>query len=394
MMKSRRYKQVAESAVSSLSDDSKMKSIKQFFRWNTTPKPVKILLIVIGVYLFLTELIWRGAIREFCLINLSSSEQWMHIKRHFQIPFINDIFEPIYLSDINYFENSSIAIVGMIRNHDHTIKALMKQLDNLSCLFNVSAVLIYESNSNDKTPKLLNEWKIRHNKNNYLCHKYRKDASKSIPIVIKKLLKPKVDPGMKYNGISRLDKYSEYRNYLLNQVYNLSIDFDYFVPIDLDIYGFDILRVLTQLQKANESNISVMCLNGIRRTGYMYDSLAAIAINDKTEKDEDDPIWFYYLEEVERSNIIYSSNEFTNMLSCFGAMAFYNFHDIRKTKCRYMTSDDAKNRYPFLENYYYINKRKGDIGICEHIPFNYCLHDKGKKLAIAKDAYLYYGFNH
>lgn len=357
---------------------------------------IMIVFIVI-MYIIITNLVLQGMIYELCTLNLSSSEQWMNSCRHFQLP-CNDLFEPVTLSQINYFENSSIVIVGMIRNHDHTIEALLKQLDNLSCLFKTSAVLIYESNSNDNTPKLLKEWRNRVNIDNKLCHDVllnNNNKDREPPNIIKELLKPNVDPGLKYKDISRLDKYSAYRNYLLNSAIDLEIEFDYFVPIDLDIYGLDIKRVLEELHTAKQKEISVMCLNGIRRTGYMYDSLAAISFNgDDTIYNENDTTWFYYKEEVERSNIIYKSGEFTPMLSCFGAMAFYNFGDIKNTECRYMTSDDAVSKFPILKSFYYTNKKKGDVGICEHIPFNYCLHHHGKKLVIAKDAYLYYGYNH
>merc|ERR1712154_454079 len=105
--------------------------------------------------------------------------------------------------------------------------------------------------------------------------------------------------------------------------------------------------------------------------------------------------WFYYLDEIYRSNIIYSkSNNLTEAMSCFGAMAFYNFRDIMRTKCRYDTSSEAVSRYPALSEFYYTNRFNGDVGICEHIPFNYCLYSHGLRLVISRNAYLYYGMFH
>ena len=127
-----------------------------------------------------------------------------------------------------------------------------------------------------------------------------------------------------------------------------------------------------------------MCVNGVRRSGYMFDSLASVM---------DNGLWLYYMKEIERSNVIYN-NQFTNMLSCFGAMAFYSFPDIIQSGCRYMTTDIALSHFPELQQFSYINKRKGDKGLCEHISFNYCLYKNNYKLAIARDAYLYYGFFH
>merc|ERR1711971_1197989 len=104
--------------------------------------------------------------------------------------------------------------------------------------------------------------------------------------------------------------------------------------------------------------------------------------------------WFYYLDEVHRTNILVSRGDFVNVLSCFGGMAFYNFQDIIRAECRYMTSQEAVSRYPLLEQFWYRNPRKNDVGICEHIPFNYCLRAQGHRLVIARKAYLYYGMFH
>ena len=289
------------------------------------------------------------------------------------------------------FKESSICIVGMIRDSDHTLPALLNQLDNFSCLFKQSAVLIYESNSEDNTPKILNQWERNTNENNSLCSKFINTTSHhNEPFIMKKLLKPNRDPGDEYHFLSRLDKYSAYRNYLLNESIALNMNFDYYAPIDLDVYALDIKRILNALHKAKEKDVSVMCVNGIGRTGYMRDALATIAVNPNNHSDR---IWFYYMKGVKPSNMIYANEEFSDVVSCFGAMAFYNFADVIHSKCKYMKTSDAINAYPSLARYYYINEKKGDVGICEHITFNYCLYQYNLKLVIAKDAYLYYGWN-
>merc|ERR1712228_346004 len=204
----------------------------------------------------------------------------------------------------------------------------------------------------------------------------------------KKLLKPDKDPDSEYIPQSRLDEYSAYRNYLLNETIALNMDFDYYAPIDLDVYALDIQRILTALYKSKQLDVSVMCVNGIGRTGYLRDSLATIVVNDSNDR-----IWFYYMDGIKRSNLIYTNGEFTNVASCFGAMAFYNFEDIIHSKCKYLKTSNAIKQWPSLSDYYYMNEQKGDVGICEHIIFNYCLYQYNLKLVIARDAYLYYGWN-
>merc|ERR1719295_342418 len=87
------------------------------FTWKSTPRAMQCLFCIIlffVLYLCWSQFVWKGVVREYFLLELSGSEQWMHIKRHFYLS--HDIFEQTPLSTTNYFASSSIAIVGMIRN--------------------------------------------------------------------------------------------------------------------------------------------------------------------------------------------------------------------------------------------------------------------------------------
>ena len=64
----------------------------------------------------------------------------------------------LYLEDIPYFMNKSIIISGMIKNGELTIKPILNQLDEISCIFKNTLFLIYESNSEDNTKFILNQW--------------------------------------------------------------------------------------------------------------------------------------------------------------------------------------------------------------------------------------------
>lgn len=92
--------------------------------------------------------------REFVRFTASGEKQLKNLQRSFGLTDI----EPLFISDVPYFMNKSVAIVGMIKDAEQTIGNLMKQLDQMSCMFGVSAIMIFESNSKDKTPQILQKW--------------------------------------------------------------------------------------------------------------------------------------------------------------------------------------------------------------------------------------------
>ena len=62
------------------------------------------------------------------------------------------------ISSLSQFEHDSIAIVGMVKDAQHTIGGLMAQIDTFACNFDTAVVLIFESNSKDNTPTILEQW--------------------------------------------------------------------------------------------------------------------------------------------------------------------------------------------------------------------------------------------
>ena len=81
-----------------------------------------------------------------------------------------EAFGPAILSEIPYFINDSILIIGMTNNAEKKITSLLTQIDQISCLFNNTVYLFYESNSKDNTLKKLKSWS---NKEYNLCKQYK-----------------------------------------------------------------------------------------------------------------------------------------------------------------------------------------------------------------------------
>jgi len=316
-------------------------------------------------------------LRNYPNLSIDFSLQLKHVKRQL---FSDDLFQPIHFNDVPHFANSSIVIVGMTHNQEKSINTILQQLDNMACLFSHAAILIFESGSTDRTPQLLASWQANNHHN--LCARYTPLS----PHITKKLLVPAVEPGLIYKTISRLDRYAAFRNYTLHEALQFA-HFDYMANIDMDILGIDIKRILQEFEVAERTrNASVMCVNGMRQMGLFHDSLASILFNKS---------WTYPMDKIDRTNIIWEGGRFTRMISCFGGMAIYRMRDIVDTKCGYMLSREALQRYPELERYQDLDPPGPlTLGICEHIPLHYCLHTQQRKIFLAKDAYLYYGYYH
>lgn len=366
----------------------------------------------------------------FFRLSMERNEQLIHFQRSFGIKPI----EKPFLTDMIHLMNKSIAIVGMVKDAETRITRLTDQLEHLCCFFSYSSILIFESNSIDSTPELLQNWQSF----DYECnlYKYRveplhvNETKQNLieshqPIIIKKLLKPQIDPAANFTSgdYTRLDRYAMYRRYLLNETwianqelrnqcinnsnqsnnsYNTFEMFDYWMVIDLDIFAVDILSILKEINSGINTNdyeivqmqnnetttqspqFSALCGNGIRESGWYYDSFATILRSGA---------WFYEMDKYYRSNVI-QCQQFTPCLSCFGGMAIYNYRHIIQSECNYLTYKDAIQKYPKSAIYADIFKDLAGItGICEHIPFHFCLIHSNLTIAIARDAYVYYGFS-
>lgn len=156
--------------------------VSMFIRY-TTKKclVISIIFTVVSYWIILTVI---SNVNRYMLSPLSLMLFDPHFRQHYRRsqfhkskndknPMTNYIkqrmFGPVILSDVPYFINESIFILGMTTNSELTINSVLSNLQQISCVFNNSAFLFYESNSNDRTLQRLNLWKNR----KYNCHRYK-----------------------------------------------------------------------------------------------------------------------------------------------------------------------------------------------------------------------------
>eukprot|EP01084_Bolivina_argentea_P142876 250965_1 len=396
----------------------------------------------------------------------------------------------LYLYDIPYFINKSIFIVSMIRNGVTTgFDTNLLALEQISCIFNNTIFLIFESDSWDGSDRVLKLWKNYqklslsrdvvnyslsniciqykygfnrpklHNFNqtyDYYYNKFKnqKDKINSIkqsfqaPNIIhkhllfgNKILQNDFDKfKQKYNTlfIDRIEKFTIFRNMLLTQIKNLTtlyqtkynIHFDYLMVIDLDLHDFKKRSLLNELyflehSKFNKHNGKFgMCVNGILKTGFMFDSFATVDMNGLWYKILAMNTHFGRKNNYSIINNGYPLERFKQVKSCFGGITVYSeLDELINSECKYnllwskydnytndiksvyWTNDELNEMLEFedIARLWRKESIKGkkqelyrleevyDNHICEHIPYHYCLrYLSNYKIYIAKYAYSLY----
>ena len=395
-----------------------------------------------------------------------------------ELTFEFDNDQHLYLYDIPYFIDNTIFIMSMVTNSSGlALSEQLQTLDEISCLFKDTFILIFESNSVDDTPQLLKQWAMNENSNTknhaQFCEKYiygshrerlhdfgqtgdylndlfMENTSKSAhinsiatnkkTIILNKTIlfgdeyvEPhfeqfKVDINTRF--LDRIEKYSFYRNMLLQEMNNIinndlnGFNFDYLMVLDLDIFGFQQRILLSELHyfhqlkrsRDNDNNDNIiLCSHGTLAHGYYMDTFASVDIKNQ---------WYYEYQRndtFENMTDIYlkgfPKHRFESMRSCFGGVVIYsNVNAIMESQCNYniiwSSYDVPKNvEQPVIDKQYkqitqFADKmrdwrprkksknrryKRRDNHICEHIPFHYCLYyQQNYSTAIAKYAYLFY----
>ena len=310
-------------------------------------------------------------------------------------------------SDIKFFKNKSIIIGGMVHNAQNIIDKTMKIIERITKMFNNSIVIIFESNSNDNTLKILNKWTNKIS-NIYIFHGDRKIIKTEINELKYLLQKHK---------LSRIERFHIYRNFILNKtkeliMINNNINWDYLLLYDFDICDVNLWSIFNELHFCKSD---IMCVNGIRgdpNIPYHRDIFAAIKSNG---------FWLYDYTMFGHSDLWnelngFPINRYESMYSCFGGMAFYKIKNMSIFNCKYkmvIRKDDyLKNMklssstflgskwiidpINFSPKLLYIwqtwNNYTNGIykePICEHIGFNECLNNIGYNISLARDAFIF-----
>lgn len=117
---------------------------------------------------------------------------------------------------------SSIFIYGLARDISRELTALLPKIETLCSKFRYSSIFIYENDSQDETPAILCNW------------------AKEQPLRRLVLSEKLNTERMTDTSTKRIELMSEYRNRCLDKLDSIGRDYDYIMPIDLDLSGFSI----------------------------------------------------------------------------------------------------------------------------------------------------------
>eukprot|EP01084_Bolivina_argentea_P149371 260929_1 len=319
------------------------------------------------------------------------------------------------------FSEYSVVLLGMVKDSEKSLPNLLYQLDILACAFKYAHFFVLESNSNDNTRQIIKDWSkssidcaLLNNKlqqqslhkfiflsSMYKKHKdiqYTKHVGDAVlnvnGIVNKSIFQPREEfreilEIMKRHKSTnprtvREERYVIYRNYLFDKVNEWYINskneikIDYLLWIDMDLRGFDISTIAYEFSVGWQLGYDVLCSNGIKYTGWYYDSYSTVFYNG---------IWSHGIDRWNITNQI-RDYRFYDMRSCFGGLAAYKFDFLLHSKCKYEYFREAYSKISEFKEFvdeYNIYKA------CEHLALNFCLRQNGAKLAVATRAHSFYG---
>ena len=155
---------------------------------------------------------------------------------------------------------------------------------------------------------------------------------------------------------------------------------DYLIWIDMDLRGFDMQGVASEFPIAFRSGYDVVCANGMKYSGWYYDSYATIY---------DDGTWAHGVPRYQITNEIRTPpSGIYDMKSCFGGFAAYHLDFLLQSGCRYEHFGWAYAKVPEFASFadkHMLHKS------CEHLPLNLCLRQNGAKIGVSTHAHSLYG---
>jgi len=276
---------------------------------------------------------------------------------------------------LSYYFDKSVMFMGMINNAEETLPHVLQQLNELTCLFRDTFFFFFESNSDDNTAAILQQWhdnKTLHadatafhafcdrviDSRVFAEHRARSISKHMLygdSLVRTQLAREvkKRSNSSYIHKLSRVEKFVPYRNMMLRQLYQLSVDakrnqriaFDYLFMIDVDVFEIDFVSFLNELLVCPTH---VMCANGVDAFEHYRDSFATVEMShnwifrpfifNKTDA------YYDKARNILRKKMPRKGQRFEEVRSCFNGLAAYklDIEDvIERGKCKYFTNDDV-----------------------------------------------------
>lgn len=263
--------------------------------------------------------------------------------------------------------NKNIVIAALARDCEKSLPKMIELIEELRLHFFWTQIVVVENDSKDDTKNILFNWEKTSDRVKIISQDYG-------TLTIPEIGQVDCDPTI---SIDRIEKMAFYRNIYLDYIEKLNCDIDYLMVIDIDIEFFSIDGLLQAIEK-DENEWGAIFPNGITQKYYFgilskiyFDCFAIYEYpfdGDFSYNQKKLDITFKTINKNIRNYKKYS------VVSAFSGIGIYRYKAIKGL--RYKAS---------------LNKDMNGTAICEHIPFNMEIINRGYKNYIDRNFIVVYG---
>lgn len=222
---------------------------------------------------------------------------------------------------------SKVIIAGITKNNEFAVENTIRNIEQLGSNFKEYAVIIYENNSSDQTPKLYAAWASKNTRVDFI--------SEILPLEELNLRRPARIAYSRNKVLERAkqDKYS---------------DFDYLIFVDLDFTcPWPIRQVVETI--AGPGDWDCVSANGVRsRNGSYWDRYAYRGKDFPLGPELIGDAFWDWLWDSEDEWFTLTSSKWIPVYSAFGGLAIYKMQSIRPFWYSGTPTEDLKKYYKYI----------------------------------------------
>lgn len=258
----------------------------------------------------------------------------------------------------------SVLIAALARDCNNSILRNIPKIEKLRKEFKESHVVIIENDSKDGTKETLKRWEKESIGVEAIMNDY---GTVTIPEQSKDIKNPGT-------SMHRISKMAKYRNMYMDYARNADFNIDYLIVIDIDIEDFSVEGIIDSINNAPNDWGGIFA-NGVKfYNKYLfvfYDTFAFIPYKSKY-------IDLTINENITNAHKITNKVKYNSYIKCFSAFGGIGIYKWDIISDLYYKAD--KN-----------NRSKVNETICEHIPFNIEIINKGYMNYISSRMKVIYG---
>lgn len=262
----------------------------------------------------------------------------------------------------------SVVMCALARDCEDSLRKNIPRVGEMRKMFERSAVIVIENDSKDQTKELLYGWQ----KNSPGVHVISEDLN-TVTI-------PEASSSNSYPATSlyRIEKMASYRNKYMQWIESQEEGYDLVIMIDIDVPDFSMEGIYESIRSAPQG-WGALFANGYTDTRVLgkpvysmyYDMYAYM---ERWPKQKPYVTYGKLFAEKKKMNQKLENCDYLPVLSAFGGIGVYRAEAIAGLRYQAVANGDQ-----YLE------------ALCEHVPFNKSVADRGFQSYICSRMKVYYG---